>query len=164
LERCKSGAAYLVSIELGIMHVLQRVSILVAFCTRSTKGVCTTYLIPMFLDAALCAIGECLFHVSLFRGIPTRLLNHQHTLAISAQLWPWSRICFRRSSSWGVHGVLVRLFLLGGGTVEASPPSAGVGAGGVGAGIGWGGTEAAGGCAGEAMGAVGAPGPPAGMG
>ena len=37
-----------------------------------------------------------------------------HTLAISAQLFPASRICLRRNSSCGVHGVLVRLFFAGG--------------------------------------------------
>jgi hypothetical protein len=36
------------------------------------------------------------------------------TFAISAQLFPASRMFFSRSSSAGVHGVLVRLFLGGG--------------------------------------------------
>jgi hypothetical protein len=40
--------------------------------------------------------------------------TEHRTFAISAQLFPASRICLRRSSSWGVQGVFVRLFLAGG--------------------------------------------------
>lgn len=71
-------------------------------------------------------------------------------LAISAQLEPESLICFRRSSSAGVHGVFVRLFLAGGAcgagwafsTGVGGWVAAGIGAGGVGTGTGvgiWGG-------------------------
>lgn len=57
------------------------------------------------------------------------------TLAISAQLCPASRICLRRSSSAGVHGVFVRLFLAGGGWAAAWLLSAVGGAGWVGVAI-----------------------------
>lgn len=53
------------------------------------------------------------------------------TLAISAQLFPWSRICLSLSSSAGVHGVLVRLFFTGGvGTGAAAASSTAGGAAG----------------------------------
>jgi hypothetical protein len=41
-------------------------------------------------------------------------------LAISAHVFPSSRISLSRCSSSGVHGVLVRLFLGGGGTPSGS--------------------------------------------
>lgn len=89
-------------------------------------------------------------------------------MAISAQLEPESLICFRRSSSAGVHGVFVRLFLAGGGCAAGWELSTGVagwvgaaiGAGGVGTGTGvaiWGAcwTGVWTGCGGAVTGAVG---------
>src|SRR4051794_2178379 len=69
--------------------------------------------------------------------------HHQQTLAISAQLLPASRICFSRSSSAGVHGVFVLLFLAGGGLAPESSAGGGAaaaGAGGAGAPVCGGGT------------------------
>ncbi len=50
------------------------------------------------------------------------------TLAISAQLLPVSRICFSRSSSAGVQGVFVLLFLAGGGAGSSAAGCAAAGA------------------------------------
>jgi hypothetical protein len=47
-----------------------------------------------------------------FLTLPSVLFGN--VLAISAQLLPASRICFRRCSSAGVHGVFVRPFFAGG--------------------------------------------------
>lgn len=49
------------------------------------------------------------------------------TFAISLQLWPASRICLSRCSSWGVHGVLVRpRFLLESSVSKAGMETLGV--------------------------------------
>lgn len=78
-------------------------------------------LVPVFLDTAFGSRWEGLRNKKWSAyGLP-RVMRSQrgirdrrHTLAISAQLEPESLICFRRSSSAGVHGVFVRLFLAGG--------------------------------------------------
>ena len=54
----------------------------------------------------------------------------QQTLAISAQLFPASLICFSRSSSAGVQGVFVLLFLAGGADAGVELVSSAIVAGG----------------------------------
>lgn len=125
-------AAYLVLGKLCVVHIL----------------------VPVFLDTALGSRWEGLRNKDgqlwLVRVTRAEPGTQGHTLAISAQLEPESLICFRRSSSAGVHGVFVLLFLAGGAwaagwalsTGVAGWVGAAIGAGGVGTGTGvaiWGG-------------------------
>ena len=92
------------------------------------------------LEPSLLTLYQCFFTLPSVRVgnvyLYVSFLCHQWptgyspTLAISAQLFPASRIAFSRCSSAGVHGVLVRLFLAGGGTgAEFASSVAAVGAG-----------------------------------
>lgn len=88
------GVTYLVLSKLGVMHVL----------------------VPVLLDTTLRPGWECLYRpvsTNIDESADSAVGISYPTLAISAQLWPASLICFRRSSSAGVQGVLVRLFLTG---------------------------------------------------
>lgn len=62
-----------------------------------------------------------------FFTLPSVLVGK--VFAISAQLLPASLICFKRNSSAGVQGVLVRLFLAGGGAGAVPLSCTGTGAG-----------------------------------
>jgi hypothetical protein len=79
----------------------------------------------MFLDAPFRPTRESL-HLSqqesnkAYSACLFQLSSEKHTFAISAQLFPVSRICLSRCSSAAVHGVFVRLFLATGGCIDAS--------------------------------------------
>ena len=74
------------------------------------------YLVPVLLDTAFSTGRESLKveWLGSSTNTPQHMDIRRQTLAISAQLFPASLICFSRSSSAGVQGVLVLLFLAGG--------------------------------------------------
>lgn len=109
---------YLVFREFRIVHILWRNYSLKMFQPALSWAI---YLIPMLLHAAFRSAGECLrVQRQSWREAHTHTNHRAHklTFAISAQLFPASRMVFNLCSSAGVHGVFVRLFLAGGGAME----------------------------------------------
>ncbi len=123
--------SYLILGKLGIVHVLKAVWSATG-ASKARRQSLTTNLIPMLLDTPFGARGECLWTFSqqsphVQHATRTSREDAKRTFAISAQELPLSLICFRRSSSAGVHGVFVRLFFAGGplGVVVESSAAAG---------------------------------------
>jgi hypothetical protein len=107
-----SRQTHLVFRKLCIVHVLGLISYCQYICQNKTS-----YLIPVLLDTTLCSLGERLplHSVSHSCATPTSNITRVYlTFAISAQLFPASRIVLSLCSSAGVQGVFVRLFFAGG--------------------------------------------------
>ena len=96
ISKCQKST-HLVFGKLSVMHILLVVS---------------TFL---FLDLSTCAAQYTLYQC--FFTLPSVRVGND--FAISAQLFPASRMFLSLSSSAGVHGVFVRLFL-GGGSMGAA--------------------------------------------
>ena len=90
---------------------------------ETTRGM---YLIPVLLDTPFCPLWEGLCCLSV-QVQELRILLACHfispTFAISLHEFPASLICFSLSSSAGVQGVFVRLFLTLGSWAAVSPCS-----------------------------------------
>jgi hypothetical protein len=71
------------------------------------------------------SVSDCQFGHGTGRNQPLQQAWCSFTFAISLQLFPASLICFNLSSSAGVHGVFVRLFLSLGSCGEVSTSGAG---------------------------------------
>jgi hypothetical protein len=84
------------------------------------------YLVPVLLHTSFSALRECLRGIMNQQPRSRIVFANENkfwdfsTLAISLQVFPVSLICFNLSSSAGVQGVFVRLFLSFGSGAEAS--------------------------------------------
>jgi len=110
----KANGGYLVLSKLSIMHVLNPIS----FLNPPVDLLVEHTLYQCFLTDPSVLVGKVYTSFLAYESYPGYTVGL--TLAISAQLLPASRICFSRNSSCGVQGVLVRLFLAGGGATGAA--------------------------------------------
>jgi hypothetical protein len=114
--------------ELGVVHILY-----VSVRNRAVKQHrLNAYLIPMLLYASFSSLWERLPRDKSINSTSTHLkkmpwqMGTMPTFAISLQLFPVSLICFSLSSSAGVQGVFVRLFLVFGSWAASTSAGGGI--------------------------------------